>query len=545
MPLILRVDADTRAAISKIKSASKSASASIKQLETKSVSSASKIQGAFSNIGIVLGGTAVLGGIKAIIKATSDLEESVNAVTVVFKDGADIILDFGKTAAESVGLANAEFNQLATETGALLVGTGIPLAEVSNLTITLTKRAADMASVFNKDVKQALSAINQAIRGETEAIRIFSGDVTDASLQTFLFSKGINTLVSSLTQEEKRLLRVDLLLAQTAVTAGDFGNTQDSLANATRILGARMLDLAANIGEGLLPAAENAVGGLGKLIDAIEKINQFSDKFLTGFGGLIDKEIVEPTKRGNEATKEFLDLIKMVDAAQEQSLVVAGLRAAALNDVTENLLKLTEANEFTDFIDGIGRSFEDDILSPMEETISAIDNIGDASERWAKNQAALAKTIPELPKNIKIVDKSMELAASAAENFSQSLARALISGKGLQESLLGAAINLGLSFIPGGSLFGGLFAHGGTAPGGGIPSIVGEAGGAPEIIQSATPIRVTPLTTTNNNNFQNHFTLVFPAVRELDDFELQTNIIPKINALVKGGESPLSASEIV
>jgi len=155
-----------------------------------------------------------------------------------------------------------------------------------------------------------------------------------------------------------------------------------------------------------------------------------------------------------------------------------------------------------------------------------------------------AKATEDMREEIEGVSEAQKKAATAAGTFSQNLARALISGKGLEKSLLSAAISLGLSFIPGGSLFGGFFGHGGRAPGGFIPSIVGEGGGA-EIIQSATPIRVTPLTTTNNNKFNNHFTLVFPAVRELDDFELQTNIIPKINALVQGGESRLSASEIV
>ena len=213
MPLILQLDADARAATSKIKAASKSAGASIKKLETDSVKSAARMRQSFGGLVGSIGalrnkllvfGFATAGTIKlfkTLITESSDLQESINAVNVVFKDGAGIILNFGKVAAESVGLANSEFNQLATETGALLVNTGIPLSEVSDLTITLTKRAADLASVFNTDVKLAFSAINQAIRGETEAIRKFSGVVTDASLQTFLFSKGTNTLVSSLSQE--------------------------------------------------------------------------------------------------------------------------------------------------------------------------------------------------------------------------------------------------------------------------------------------------------------------------------------------------------
>jgi hypothetical protein len=76
-----------------------------------------------------------------------------------------------------------------------------------------------MASVFNTDVDDAMSAINQALRGETEAIRRYAGDVTDATLQTYLLSQGIEKNVTEMTQQEKRLLRVDVIMAQTAVTA--------------------------------------------------------------------------------------------------------------------------------------------------------------------------------------------------------------------------------------------------------------------------------------------------------------------------------------
>ncbi|MFK8055486.1 MAG: hypothetical protein AB8F78_05125 [Saprospiraceae bacterium] len=108
---------------------------------------------------------------------------------------------------------------MSTQVGALLKDTGISTQELSDKTIMLTERAADMASVFNTDVDDAMSAINQAIRGETEAIRRYAGDVTDATLQQYLLSQGIETSVTSMSQQEKRLLRIDVLMQQTNVTA--------------------------------------------------------------------------------------------------------------------------------------------------------------------------------------------------------------------------------------------------------------------------------------------------------------------------------------
>jgi hypothetical protein len=217
--------------------------------------------------GPLLAVTAAITGLGVLtVKAASDMEESVNAVNVVFGDAADQILRFGENAANTVGLSNAAFNQMSTQTGALLKDVGISITETADLTTQLTVRAADMASVFNTDVKDAMSAINQALRGETEAIRRYAGDVTDATLETFALSQGINKSATEMSQQEKRLLRVGLIMQQTAVTAGDFANTSDSLANRLRIARAQLTDVAAELGTQLLPIATRAVQVLSDLV---------------------------------------------------------------------------------------------------------------------------------------------------------------------------------------------------------------------------------------------------------------------------------------
>lgn len=214
--------------------------------------------------------TAALGfAMKKSIDAAVDLGESMNAVNVVFGDGADKILAYGETASKTVGLSNAAFNQMATITGALLKDTGLGMDEVADQTTMLAQRAADMASVFNTDVNDAMSAINQAIRGETEAIRRYAGDVTDASVETYLLSKGIQKSVKDMTEQEKRLYRVELIMSQTAVTANDFANTSDSLANKQRVLAAQWQDMQAKLGQQLIPVMEKIYAVIGPVVEKV------------------------------------------------------------------------------------------------------------------------------------------------------------------------------------------------------------------------------------------------------------------------------------
>ena len=216
-------------------------------------------------------GAIAFAGIGAgILKTTNEataLGESINAVNVIFKEGADEILKFGKNSATAVGLATADFQQMSTQTGSLLSKTGLSMDDVALKTIELTKRASDLASVHNTDVKDALSAINQALRGETEAIRRYSADVTDASLQSYLLAQGIQKKVTELTQEEKILLRVQKVMADTMDVEGDFINTSDDLANKKRIMTAQFKNLSAVLGNQFIPIVNSVLNTIKPVIE--------------------------------------------------------------------------------------------------------------------------------------------------------------------------------------------------------------------------------------------------------------------------------------
>ena len=256
----------------KIRGDSKNAEDSIKRVQSsfgKMNDSLKKMRGPMLAIGAALTGAGILS-----VKAASDLEESMNAVNVIFEDAADIVHKFGEESATAVGLTTAEFNQLSATTAALLKDTGRPLTEVADITNDLAVRAADMASVFNTDVSDAMSAIQQALRGETEAIRRYAGDVTDATLEQFALAEGIEGTVKEMDQQEKRLLRVALIMQQTEKFAGDFANTSDSLANSIRITRSQFTNAAAELGVQLLPAMSKIVGALSDAITAFSNLSQ-------------------------------------------------------------------------------------------------------------------------------------------------------------------------------------------------------------------------------------------------------------------------------
>ncbi len=234
----------------------------------------------------------------AAVKATSDLEESANAVNVVFGDAAQTIFDFGETASESVGLSESAFNELVTVTGALLKQSGQDIDTVADSTINLTQRAADLASVFNTDVSDALTALNAGLRGETEPARRFAINISDAAVVAEALASGLVDTADQITENIKVQARYNIILGDSEDVAGDFANTSDSLANRTRILRAEVTDLAAELGQTLVPIVQN-------LLDV-------ADRAVTSFGEL------------DENTRQTIVTLGIIAAAIGPALRVIG-----------------------------------------------------------------------------------------------------------------------------------------------------------------------------------------------------------------------------
>lgn len=207
---------------------------------------------------------------QAAIASASKLEEAVNAVNVVFEDAAGTIEDFGEGSARAVGLAESEFLQMSTTLGAALQNAGLSADEAAESTINLTKRAADMASVFNTDVSDALGAIQSALRGETDPIERFGVSLTAAAVEARALALGFERVDGEFTAAAKSAARLSLILEQTDKVAGDFANTSDSVANAQKIMAAEFENTKARLGEALLPVMQELMQLLIELGPTLE-----------------------------------------------------------------------------------------------------------------------------------------------------------------------------------------------------------------------------------------------------------------------------------
>ncbi len=219
-------------------------------------SSLKEIGGAMTSAGkkVTLGLTLPIMGIGgAAVKEASDLQEGISAANTVFEDSAGIVLEFGETAATSVGLARSEFNQMATETGALLMNMGQDQEEAAEESTNLTERAADMAAVFNTDVSQAMNAVQAGLRGQSIPLRQYGVDLSKAAIANKAVEMGLAESASEMDKNAEAQAALALFYEQTNQIAGFFKDESDSVANSLRILKAQTKDEAAALGLELLP----------------------------------------------------------------------------------------------------------------------------------------------------------------------------------------------------------------------------------------------------------------------------------------------------
>lgn len=220
----------------------------------KVFSDVGKIAGGFLAANVVAGAAQkITGFIGTSIQEGMKLGESLNAVNKIFGESSKTVLDWGKQNATSFGLSQQAFNQLATPLGAILKNAGFSMDETADKTINLTKRAADMASVFNTDVDTALEAIMSGLKGEADPLEAFGVGLSAAKVEAQALSDTGKTLASDLTDLEKQTARYNLIMKETASVEGDFVSTSGEAANAARIQQARMEELQATIGTKLLP----------------------------------------------------------------------------------------------------------------------------------------------------------------------------------------------------------------------------------------------------------------------------------------------------
>ena len=214
------------------------------------------------------------------IEMASDLTEKQNVVEVTFGNKSSKIYEFADTAAEKFGLAKLAAEGYAGTLGALFKSSGITEG-IEDMAVTMAGLAGDMASFYNISSDMAFEKLRSGISGESEPLKQLGINLSVANLEAYALSQGLKTAWKDMSQAEQTMLRYNYILSQTADAQGDFGRTADSFANQQRIMELNFQTLQAEIGEKLLPVAQDMLSLINDNMPEIkEAANYLADEMI-------------------------------------------------------------------------------------------------------------------------------------------------------------------------------------------------------------------------------------------------------------------------
>ena len=267
---------------------------------------------------------------KAAVGVASDLNEVQNVVDTTFgTDGAIKVNEWARNAAEAFGESELQAKQFTSTLGAMFKSMGVGQADMEEMSMSLAGLAGDMASFYNLDPTEAFEKLRSGISGETEPLKQLGINMSVANLEAFALSEGITTAYDSMTQAEQATLRYQYIMSATADAQGDFADTSDSLANQQRILQLEIQTLAAEIGQDLMPIAQeiltiarDGIQWISENKGALEGLAAAAGVAATAYG------VWRATLKAEELYDKAAAGIKGITAALNGAEAAGGLTAA-------------------------------------------------------------------------------------------------------------------------------------------------------------------------------------------------------------------------
>lgn len=232
----------------------------IKGIEN-SAGKATKSFGLFKSALKGIGVRQVANYLGSAVASMNEYVETMNLFQVSMGKFYDDAKSYAELVNQKLGVDPAQW--MRTQGVFMSMGKGFGMAEEQayNLSEGLTELSYDISSLYNEDIESAATRLQSALAGEIEPIRRLGISISQATLQEYAMAKGIKESVSSMTEQEKALLRSLKLIEDAGKigAVGDFAKTLESPANAVRVLSQQFEQLKRSIGSVFLPIVVQAI----------------------------------------------------------------------------------------------------------------------------------------------------------------------------------------------------------------------------------------------------------------------------------------------
>ena len=284
-----------------------------------------------------------------------------------------------------------------------------------NMAMNLTGLVGDIASFYNISVEEANTAISAIYTGETESIKKLGIVLTEANLNAYAVSQGIQKTYNQMTQAEKVMLRYNYVMQASSKIQGDFARTSGNWANQVRVLKEQWSQLLSILGKGLIAVLNPIVKTMNTLLASVISV---ANAFSKAFGGQgIQKATSSVSSSVGGITDGIEDTAGGFDQANNSAKKLKNTLAGfdELNVLSKADSSGSAGGSTSGDIEGIG----DIVASEPEETPASklstyLQECKDILDKWAK-------TIPKLEINFD-KEKAIENLQSIGKNILNTIA---------------------------------------------------------------------------------------------------------------------------
>jgi len=223
---------------------------------------------------LVAVGSAILAPFVAGIGAASDLEENINKNRVAFGEYSKEVEDFAAGALDKFGIDKIQALDMTSLFGDMGTGMGFDKQASAEMSKTLVGLAGDLSSFKNISADMSQTALKGIFTGETESLKNLGIVMTEANLQSYAATQGINKNFKDLSQTEKVMLRFNYVMDMSKNAMGDFARTSDGYANSKRVFEGSIKEISATLGGILMPIVAKAFQSMTGLMKNLKAFSE-------------------------------------------------------------------------------------------------------------------------------------------------------------------------------------------------------------------------------------------------------------------------------
>ncbi|SDC46333.1 hypothetical protein [Nocardioides lianchengensis] len=182
-------------------------------------------------VGLTALGVAAAGVSINAIGLAGDARETASAFDTVFGPSARGVQKDLNDLTRRFGLYNPELQDAARQFGVFGKAAGISRKDLSGFSTDLVQAGLDLGSFYNKDPGEVFQALQSGLSGEAEPLRQFGIFISDAAMKAQAAQMG---LTGELSEQQKVMVRHQLILKNLGDAQGDLARTSGGLANQQR-----------------------------------------------------------------------------------------------------------------------------------------------------------------------------------------------------------------------------------------------------------------------------------------------------------------------